>query len=270
MRTKLSQLLVSILMILGVVSCKTPDNIVYLQDIETDQRLDVTAVQMIHIRAGDKLAIVVSSRNSELSNLFNLVVPQRYLGSNSLSDNASTSQASCFTVDADGYIDYPIFGPLEVAGLTRMEVARKIKNLIIRGDYIKDPTVTVEYADMSFSVLGEVKNAGRYEINKDRMTLLEALSMAGDLTINGERENVLVLREQPEGATYAYNVDLTSVDLMMSPAYYIQQNDMIYVTPNDPKRRESTAVGTLFQTPTFWMSLASLLVTIATFLVSFD
>lgn len=257
------KLMLMLVMLAGLASCKAPENIVYMQDVQSQDQLSVSALQMIRIRPGDQLSIIVSSRNPELSNIFNLAVPYRYVGMTNFG-GGSSSQTGYFTVDSDGSIDYPVFGSLNVAGLTRQELARKIKGLIIDGDYIKDPVVTVEYANLAISVLGEVTSPGKYSITKDRITLLEALSMARDLTINGCREDVMVLRENPDGSTQSYRVNLTSSLLMESPVYYLQQNDVVYVSPNEQRRRQATASGNTIMTPTFWLSVTSCLCTVAT------
>lgn len=257
-----------LVVILGLASCKAPDDIIYMQDVESHEQLNVAALQMIRIRPGDQLSIIVSSRNPELSNIFNLAVPYRYVGATNFGTGGSSSQTSYFTVDSNGMIDYPVFGIMEVAGLTRQELASKIKNQIIYGDYIKDPVVTVEFANLAFSVLGEVTSPGKYGITKDRVTLLEALSMARDLTINGCREDVLVLRENPDGSTQSYRVDLTSSALMESPVYYLQQNDVVYVSPNVQRRRQSKATGNTLMTPTFWLSITSTICTVTTLVYS--
>ena len=250
--------------ILGVTSCKAPEDIVYLQDVGNDQRLEVADLSMIRIRPGDQLSIVVSSRNPELSAIFNLAVPYRYVGGTSFTPSGTNSQTAYFTVASDGTIDYPVFGALQVSGMTRQELSKTIKERIIYEDYIKDPIVTVDYANLTISVLGEVTSPGKYSISKDRITILEAISMSRDLTINGNRQDVLVLREYPDGSTLSYRVDLTQSGIMQSPVYYLQQNDVVYVSPNDQRRRQSRATGNTIMTPTFWLSITSTLCTVTT------
>lgn len=264
MKKKALKILAVVAMVLGMASCKAPENIVYMQDVLNDQRIEGAALSMIRIRPGDQLSIVVSSRNPELSAIFNLAVPYRYVGGTQFSAGGSASQTAYFTVASDGTIDYPVFGSLLVSGLTRQELSKKIKDMIIGGDYIKDPVVTVDYANLTISVLGEVASPGKYSINKDRITLLDAISMARDLTINGNRNDVLVLREETDGSTQSYRVDLTQSAIMQSPVYYLQQNDVIYVSPNEQRRRQSQATGNTIMTPTFWLSITSTLCTVAT------
>lgn len=268
MKKVFSYILLFSILLCGLSACKAPGNIVYLQDVPYQGQLQVADLQMIRIHPGDQLSIIVSSRNPELCNIFNLAVPFRYVGATLTSTGGSGSQTSYFNVDSDGMIDYPIFGQIEVNGLTRQELSRKIKSMIIDGDYIKDPVVTVEFANLTISVLGEVKNPGKYGITKDRLTLFDALSMASDLTIDGRREDVLVLRENPDGTTQSYHVDLTSKNLMMNPVYYLQQNDVIYVSPNNQRRRQSKATGNTIMTPTFWLSILSTVCTVTTLVFS--
>ncbi len=264
MKKKLFQLVAICAMLLGMASCAVPEDIVYLQDVYNEERIEGAPLSMIRIRPGDQLSIVVSSRNPELSAIFNLAVPYRYVGNTSFSPSGTTSQTAYFTVNSDGKIDYPVIGPLQVSGLTRHELAQKIKKWIVDEDYIKDPVVTVDYANLTISVLGEVASPGKYSITKDRITILDAISMARDLTINGNRNDVLVLREDLDGSTQSFRVDLTRSNLMQSPVYYLQQNDVVYVSPNDQRRRQSQATGNTVMTPTFWLSITSTLCTVAT------
>ena len=130
-------------------------------------------------------------------------------------------------------------------------------------DLIKDPVVTVEFMNLSVNVMGEVNRPGRYNIDKDHLTILDALSQAGDLTIYGKREKVLVLRNE-NGKQRVYGINLCSADhLYSSPVYYLQQNDVVYVEPNDTKARQSTVNGNNVRSTSFWISLASLLTTIS-------
>lgn len=142
-----------------------------------------------------------------------------------------------------------------------------IKEELISKNLVKDPVVTVEFMNLTVSVLGEVANPGRFNIDKDRLTLLDALSMAGDLTVYGKRENVLVQREE-NGKKTLYRVNLNSgYDLYASPVYYLQQNDIVYVEPNSVRARQSTVNGNNVRSTSFWLSLASLLTTITVLIV---
>ena len=170
---------------------------------------------------------------------------------------------SCYIIDQNGNIDFPVLGTLHIAGMTRNEVQTFVKNELISRNLVNDPVITVEYANLQYSVLGEVRAPGQYNINSDKVTLLEALSKAGDMTINGRRQNVMVLRADSLGNVMTYRVNMTSIDSVTnSPVYYLCQNDMIYVEPTKKRARESTANGNVFASPSFWISTASAVATL--------
>ena len=134
-----------------------------------------------------------------------------------------------YLIDADGNIDFPIIGKLKVSGLTRTAAVDLIKENL--KPYLVNPTVLIRILNYKVTVLGEVKNPGTFTIPNERVTLLEAIGIAGDLQITGRRKNVLVIREN-DGKKTEYKVDLTSKDLFNSPVYYLTQNDVVYVEPN--------------------------------------
>lgn len=243
-----------------LVSCSAPKNITYMQGYSEGATQAVAEQRRITVQADDKLSIVVSSKDPALAEVFNLAIAQYRVGSTAGSNNPQTA---AFTVTPDGTIDYPILGEIMVAGLTRPEVAAKIKESIIANNLLKDPIVTVEFMNASISILGDVARPGEYPIDRDNLNILQAISKAGDLNITGMRENVLVVREE-YGQDIAYRLDLTDTQsLMQSPAFYLQQNDVVYVEPNDTKKRQANANGNTVLTPTFWMSVISLLTTIS-------
>lgn len=249
---------ISVLLLFG---CKTPQ-VSYFSDLESGQIINAHEVIDIRLRPEDKLTIVVKSKDHELSELFNLSISSRRVGSQS-STSTSNSQMSVYTVDPQGEIDFPVLGSLKVAGMKREEVARLIKERLIQSNMVKDPVVTVEYANLGFNVLGEVHNPGRYSFNRDHLTLLDALSMAGDLTIQGQRENVLVMREE-NGTRTTYRVNLKmGSELLSSPVFYLQQNDVVYVSPNAYRSRQTTVNGNTVRSSSFWISLTSLAISVA-------
>lgn len=242
-------------------SCSTPKKISYFQDLRPgESELTPAAPTEIKIYPKDKLSILVNSQDLRLTNLFNLPVVSQQVGTET---SLNTSRGlSGYTVDSNGNIDFPVIGILNVQGMTREEIAAYIKNELQSQDLVKDPVVTVEFMNLSIDVIGEVNNPGRYNIDKDNITILDALSLAGDLTIYGNRDNVLVLRNEG-GRQRVYGIDLCSANrLYSSPAYYLQQNDVVYVEPNDTKARQSTVNGNNVRSTSFWISLASLLTTI--------
>lgn len=251
----------------GLVACSTPARITYFQDLrpgESEQQ--VVAATEIKVRPGDKLSIIVNSRDPQLTQLFNLPYVGQQIGQGSVTSNATSGNSqgvSGYTVDEQGMIDFPVLGKIEIAGKNREEIAAFIKEELLTKNLVKDPVVTVEYMNLCISVLGEVASPGRYSIDRDKVTLLDAISMAGDLTIYGKREKVLVLREE-NGVQRVYGVNLCSAEhLYTSPVYYLRQNDVVYVEPNNVRARQATVNGNNVRSTSFWISLASLLTTIA-------
>lgn len=248
-----------------VSSCSTPKDITYMQGLESGQTQSVKVEKRLTIEPDDRLAIVVTSKDPALAEVFNLSVSQYRIGMQT--SGGSDSRTAAFTVSPEGTIEYPILGSLHIAGLSRSQVAALIQRELISRNLLKDPTVTVEFLNATVAVLGDVKTPGEYPIDRDNLTILQALSKAGDLNITGMRQNVLVIREE-DGKDVAYRIDLTNTEsLMRSPAYYVQQNDVIYVEPNNTRKRQATEQGNTVLTPTFWISVASLLTTITAVLV---
>ena len=248
-------------------SCGSSKQVVYFQDMQPgESEIVLPEAQAITVRPEDKISIIVNSRDPQLTDLFNLPILSRQLGQSlrgSGTSSGSSQGVSAYTVDASGEIDFPVLGKIYVAGMKREEIAAYIKDALIRENLVKDPVVTVEFANLCVSVLGEVNNPGRFSIDRDRLTILDALSMAGDLTIYGNRFKVMVLRQEGD-VQRVYGIDLTSGNhVYTSPAYYLQQNDVVYVEPNNVKARQSTVNGNNVRSTSFWISLASLLTSIA-------
>lgn len=248
-------------------SCSAPSRVTYFQDLrpgESEQK--VIAATEIKVRPGDKLSIIVNSRDPQLTQLFNLPYVGQQIGQGSVTANATSGNSqgvSGYTVDEKGMIDFPVLGKIEIAGKNREEIAAFIKEELLAKNLVKDPVVTVEYMNLCISVLGEVAKPGRYSIDRDKVTVLDAISMAGDLTIYGKREKVLVLREE-EGVQHVYGINLCSAEhLYTSPVYYLRQNDVVYVEPNNVRARQATVNGNNVRSTSFWISLASLLTTVA-------
>ena len=253
------------LLLLGMAlwsACSSPRQVVYFQDLRPGEtEIAMSAVSEIRLRPEDKVSIIVNSRDPQLTNLFNLPYVSKQLGAVSGS-SGSNQGVSGYTVDDQGEIDFPVLGKLYIAGMKRQEVAEFIKNKLSAANLVKDPIVTVEFQNLCISVLGEVNNPGRINIDRDKITILDALSMAGDLTIYGKREKVLVLRQEGD-IQRVYGINLTSGQhVYTSPVYYLRQNDVVYVEPNAMKSRQSTVNGNNVRSTSFWISLASLLTSI--------
>ncbi len=253
--------LMLMLVVVLLASCKSATNISYMQNLQPNLPIEVQEEKTIKLQPGDRLNITVSSRDEELVRIFNVNTNEM---SNTRNNN---SGLGVYTVDAQGQIDFPTLGLISVGGKSRLDVANEIKYRLLSGNFVRDAVVTVDYADMGFFALGELGTKGRVPITRDKVTILEAIAEAGDLTIDGRRENVTVLRTV-NGVQTPYIVNLTDAQsIYSSPVYYIQQNDIIYVEPSQKKANESTPTANMFNTPGFWMGLASFAITIVNFLV---
>ena len=224
---------------LMVTSCNTIKDIAYPQDIR--------------LEPGDQLSISIHGRDPKVVEIYNMPT---------VATSTGGSTKANYTVNANGQIDMIQFGLIHVAGLTRSELANQIKYKLVSSGVVRDPVVVVDFATMSYSVLGEVASPGRKPIDRDHITIMDALAQAGDLTIQGKRKNVLVLRNE-HGKQTAYRIDLTnSESVYSSPVYNLKQNDIIYVEPTAKKANESANNANTFRTPAFWMSLVTFTITL--------
>ena len=264
--------LVSLVLMIAVVwfaSCSTPKDVAYFQDASALNGMATQAEQQLRLRPEDKINIVVNSSNPMLEQQFTLTTANtsRTLGPaivarSTAGSSSGNTQVMAYTVDEQGTIEFPVLGKISVGGKTRKDVAQYIKQRLIDRELVSDPIVTVEYVNMGVNVLGEVSHPGRIDITKDHFTIVDALSYAGDMTINGNRCNILVAR-QVDGANQVYTLDMTNMQsVLTSPAYYLQQNDLVYVSPNNKRKREANATSNTFNSPSIWISIASLLTTI--------
>ena len=262
-----NKVLVILSALLVLSSCATVKDIAYFQNKLVDQPEKIDKHAGIVIQPKDQLSIVVSSRNPELVAMFNLPVVSYQAGSE-VTAGGGQQRLMGYVVDNDGKIDFPVLGVLEVAGLTRWELSEMIKSQLLEKQYLTDAVVTVEFMNFKVSVLGEVTSPGTYAIQGDKVTILQAISMARDLTIYGERSNVSVIRER-DGERVIYEIDLRNVDLFKSPAYYLQQNDIVYVQPNKYKERQSTVDNKSQWVTSIAISSGSILVSVASIVTNF-
>lgn len=260
MNRKLSIQLVSLFFVLLLTACTSSKKILYLQDVQPLKQQDIENQYEVKIHNDDLLAIMVNSKNPELALPFNMPLISYQLGY----QNNYTQRILGYLVDSDGNIDFPILGKIHAAGMTRKELTTYLKQRLIDEDYIKDPVVTVQFLNFKISVMGEVNRPGSFDINSDRITLLEALSKAGDLTIYGRRDRVAVIREVDGVRTILYH-DLRSSDIFQSPCYYLQQNDIVYVEPNKAKTGQSRINQN--NSVSVWTSVLSVLTSIATLIL---
>ncbi len=232
-------------------SCVSPKKLVYVQDISAS-KLDQAISYQSTLQPDDLLQIVRSSEYQELATPFNLSAA-RTLGPNNQVANQQTFLP--YLIDNSGQIDMPVLGKIKLSGLTKTEALQKIE-LLLKGKLI-NPTVTLRILNFKISVLGEVNKPGVHNINSERITLLEALSLSGDLTVYGKRSSILVMREK-DGIKAFERIDITKSDFINSPFYYLAQNDVVYVEPNKTKV-SSSVIGPNI---TVAISAISLLITI--------
>ena len=247
-------------------SCATVKDIAYFQNKSIDHPEKIDKHAGIIIQPKDQLSIVVSSKNPELVAMFNLPVVSYQAGSE-FTTSGYQQRLMGYVVDNNGQIEFPVLGTLDVAGLTRWELSEKITKMLIEQKLLSDAVVIVEFQNFKVSVIGEVAAPGTYGIQGDKVTVLQAISMARDLTIFGERENVTVIRER-DGERVFYEINLCDVNLFKSPAYYLQQNDIVYVQPNKNKARQSTMDDKGLRMTSIFVSGGSLIVSLATLITS--
>ncbi|PWG05470.1 polysaccharide biosynthesis/export family protein [Polaribacter aquimarinus] len=209
-------------------SCISPKRVIYFQNDEIDQNLVNNDYKTI-FKADDLLQIIVTSKDLESAIPFNLPVITTESVTNS---PVGQPVFQTYLVDSNGEIDFPVLGKIKVANLTREELISNLKNKL-SPNYIKKPTINIMITNFKVTVLGDVKRPGTYNIKNERLTILEALGLAGDLELTGDRK-ILVTREE-NGEKKIYEVDLLSKKIYNSPVYYLQQNDLIYVKPNYAK-----------------------------------
>lgn len=233
------------------ISCRSPKEIVYFRDGPSES-VTTTNYYDLKIAADDLLSITVSAMDLEAVRPFNLPII-----SLSNTDGRATGQPvlQTYLVSREGKINFPVLGQLDVAGLSRSalekDLAEKLKKLVI------DPIVTVRITNFKVTVLGEVARPGSFNIPNERISIPEALGLAGDMTIQGKRQNVSVIREE-NGSPKQYFVNMTQQDIFSSPVYFLKQNDIVYVEPNKTRVR-SSAVG---PNTTLWLSIVSTLITL--------
>ena len=260
---KKNSFLILVFLVALITSCSAPKNVAYLHnsdDVDLSQSLYLYDAK---IMPKDILTITVNTVNPEAASPFNLTVPTNF--NNQTRYTYSQPILQTYLVDNEGTIDYPVLGRIKVGGLTKSECEAMIHDKI--KPYLnaaENPVVTVQMSSYSISVLGEVNRPGSFQVSREKINILEALAQAGDLTIYGVREDVKLIREDAKGKKQIYHINLNDANLLTSPYYYLQQNDIVYVEPNKVKARNSS-IG---QSTTLWISATSILVSIAALVVN--
>jgi polysaccharide export outer membrane protein len=248
--------------LLLLMSCSSSKNVAYIQNSDTVDFSRSGVLYDARILPKDILMITVNTVNPEASAPFNLMVSAtlRASSSQSLSSNRALQT---YLVDNDGCIEFPVVGTLKVGGLTKSECEQLIHDKIRRFlNAEENPIVTVRMSNYKISVLGEVSRPGMFTVGNEKINIFEALAQAGDLTIYGVRDRVKLIRENERGQKEIYTLNLNDADIINSPYYYLQQNDIIYVEPNKVKSRNS-GIG---QSTSLWLTTTSILISLSSLL----
>ncbi len=247
MKTRLSQLL--LIPLLGMaVSCGSAKKYVYLNDMTPGTGYPFDSAHEAVIQANDRLGITVSCKQPELAIPFNIQSGSFKMSSDGTASSSPAANEPGYKVDAKGNIEFPILGNIHLEGLTLSQASDRIKNLIIDGDYIKAPIVSMEFLNFKYTVWGAVSKNGTFTVESGRITLLEAIANAGDLTNKARLDRVAVIREE-NGDKRIYFHDIRNSNILQSPCFFLQQNDIIYVQPKYGKKdREdrSMQIATMF------------------------
>lgn len=264
MQKKTKGILSCLVVIFLFASCQSYKKVPYLQDAEVvRETVQQEILYDARIMPKDLLTIVVSCTSPELAVPFNLIVASPASVATGNTQVTTQSVLQPYLVDNNGNINFPVLGELRVGGLTKKEAEQLIVEKL--KPYIKEtPIVTVRMVNYKISVIGEVARPGTFTISNEKVNLLEALAMAGDMTVWGLRENVKLIREGADGKQEIVTLDLNKAETLLSPYYWLQQNDIVYVTPNKAKARNSD-IG---NSTSLWFSATSILVSLASLLVT--
>src|SRR5690554_5381385 len=257
-------LLAALVMTALLAGCGSSEKIAYLQGTErmsAEEFAVATTLYDARIMPKDLLTVVVSTTDPEASKPFNLVMPT--ISQGITTSASSQGQLQTYLVDNNGQIEFPVVGMITVKGLTKREAEEKVKGLL--ATYLKEePVVTVRFVNYKISVIGEVARPNTFTIQNEKVNVMEALAMAGDMTIWGRRDNVKILREDAEGNKRVIMMNMNDPYVIFHPDFYLQQNDVVYVEPNKVKAKNSeigSATG-------LWLSGTSILISVATLLIN--
>ena len=228
-----------ILSLLILSSCAPMKNVAYFQKLDStsDSLKPSSDIHRARIKPLDLLSITVITTQPETSRIYNLITPQ--VADNTTNNISSIPTLQSYLVENDGSIDFPVLGKIQVEGMTRKELVVFLQDKLASSFNKELPIITIRITNFAVNVVGEVMRPGKFITINDRMTIFEGLALAGDLTIYGKRDNVKVLRENADGSKKYISVNLNDKNIIYSPAYYLEQNDVVYVEPNSAKSRTS-------------------------------
>ena len=251
-----------------MTSCNTQKDIPYMigaNELPPEVLQSAAKANDPVVMPGDMLQINVISRNAEAVKPFNKIDYVSKLGSNTNISNNGENSMYYYLVDANGNIEYPYLGTLHIGGMSKSAVENHIASLIYPRYLTERPSVEVRFQNFRVYILGEVKNPGEIKATNGRLNLLEAIAMAGDLTIQGRRDNVMIVRTNSDGSRSIQTVNMNDKNMIISPSFNLQQNDIIYVEPNSSKARSSWNVPPALS---LGMSSVGTLISIATLIIT--
>ena len=259
---KIISFIFAVTLLIAMSSCSTSKSVAYIQNSDSISYDNSRFLYDAKIMPKDQLTISVNTVNPEASLPFNLLLQNAYQQGRTISSGAGGTLMP-YLVDNEGYINFPVVGKLKVSGLTKTEcqdlILEKIRPFLAEAE---NPVVTVVMSSYSVSVLGEVARPGSFQVAREKISILEALAQAGDLTIYGVRDKVKLIREDATGKKEIHTLDLTNANIVNSPYYYLQQNDIVYVEPNKVKA-QNARVGNM---TTLWFSATSILISLTSLL----
>ena len=228
-------LFITFLLIIFLSSCVSNKKIAYFQFDSIDQE-NISNVYKTVFKPDDLLQITIASDDLEAVKAFNLPAVSFSASTNAV---AGQAQQLSYLIDSKGEIDFPVFGKLKIGGLTREETIHLLKSKL-SPDYVKDPTVNIRISNFKITVQGDVKTPGTFNIPNERVTILDAIGLAGDLNISARRDNIMVIREEGTKKKQ-YRLDIRSNKIFTSPVFYLQQNDVIYVEHNNARIQSASS-----------------------------
>ena len=248
---------------MAFTGCTLTKQLAYFQNMDSVQLAGHRMMPVIHVKPNDELTILVSSITPEAAEPFNGTLYSKNGGGSSSNTNAN-KYMNTYIVDTEGFINFPVIGKVNVLGLTRPQVEQKITNLIMPY-FSKDgkPVVKVRFSGFKVTVIGETGSSKLVSVDNERMSIIEALASAGDLTVYGKRANILLIREDNKGEKMVARYNLNDANTLNSEFYYLQQNDIVYVEPHKTKARSADV-----SSYTFWTPISSLALSLATFVLS--
>lgn len=257
----LGYLIMSVMLMGLFFSCASYKHVAYFEDIDQLDSIRNDYRSNLSLRPNDRVGIVVSAMNSAAVLPFNL--PLISYGSPVSTTVYTSPQLQAYTVDSVGCIHFPVLGMIHVEGMTKTELSNFIAQQLQQ--YLKDPVVTVKFLNFQVSVLGEVSQPGIYTLSKDRVTILDAIAMAGDMTVYGQRTNILLIREDTQGALSYHRIDLNKKEALLAQTYYVQQNDVIYIQPNKVRMKAAANINT-----SMYLSVVSTVLSFLTVLIALN